>query len=145
MKIIVEEDETLEDLEVTLRAPQITEEVIATISRLKLHELKITGLENDTTRIVPATDVLYFESVDKKTFFYTSDKVMETPMRLYEIEDKLGSLGFVRAGKSSVINLKKVESLTSDFGGRLIATLQNAEKIVISRAYAPGIKQMLCA
>jgi two-component system, LytTR family, response regulator LytT len=55
-------------------------------------------------------------------------------MRLYEIEDKLGSFGFVRAGKSSVINLKEVESLKSDFGGRLIATLQNAEKIVISRA-----------
>ncbi len=143
MKIIVEEDSKLDDLEVTLRAPRITDDVIATVSRLKLHELKIAGVENHTTRFVPAKDVLYFESVDKKTFFYTKNEVLETPMRLYEIEDKLGSCGFVRAGKSSVINLKEVESLKSDFGGKLIATLQNAEKIVISRAYAPAIKQML--
>ena len=143
MKIVVEEDAKLTQVEVTFRAPKIDAEVIDAVSRLKLYEQKITGIENGTTHIVPAKDVLYFDSVDKHTFFYTATNVFETPMRLYEIEDKLAGCGFVRVGKSCVINLKKVECLQSDIGGRLIATLSNGEKTVISRAYAQNVKLQL--
>ena len=64
-------------------------------------------------------------------------------MRLYEIEDKLRNFNFARVGKSMVINLKKIQSLRSDVGGRLIASLSNGEKTVISRAYAPEVKRQL--
>lgn len=143
MKIIVEEDATLKDVEVTFRAPNINAQVLDAVARLKLYEQKITGFLDGSTHIVPAAKVLYFESVDKKTFFYTTDYVFETSMRLYEIEDKLGSRGFVRTGKSTIINLKEVESLRSDIGGRILATLSNGEKTVISRAYAAKVKQLL--
>ena len=68
---------------------------------------------------MPAAKVLYFESVDKKTFFYTAEEVLEIQMRLYEIEDELACCGFVRAGKSVVFNLKEVNSLRSEIGGRI--------------------------
>ena len=64
-------------------------------------------------------------------------------MRLYEIEDKLANCGFVRIGKSIVVNLKEVASLKSDVAGKMIATLSNGERAVISRAYTPLIKQKL--
>ena len=143
MKIIVEEDPTLETLEVTFRAPRIDAEVIDAVSRLRLHDRKLVGEADGATHIVPARDVLYFESVDKKTFFYTADGVFETPMRLYEIEDKLGECGFVRTGKSAVVNLKEVASLQSDVGGRIVASLSNGERIVISRAYASEVKRTI--
>ena len=143
MKIIVEEDSKLSDIEVTFRAPCLSAEVVEAVSRLRLYDQKIMGLLEGVTHIIPATDVLYFESVDKKTFFYTTERVYETPMRLYEIEDKLHNFNFARVGKSMVINLKKIQSLRSDVGGRLIASLSNGEKTVISRAYAPEVKRQL--
>ncbi len=143
MKITVEEDASLEEVQVTFRTPKIDEQVIEAVSRLKLYEQRITGTCDGESCIVPARDVLLFESVDKKTFFYTENRVFETNMRLYEIEDRLGICGFVRTGKSTIINLKKVESLRSDIGAKLIATLSNGEKTVISRAYASEVKRQL--
>ena len=144
MKIIVEEDATLADVEVTFRTPRIDAELIAAMSRLRLHDRKLTGFASDgAMRIVPAAEVLYFESVDKKSFFYTAELVLETPMRLYEVEDKLAGCGFVRTGKSTVVNLKEVTSLRTELGGRLLAELSNGEQTVISRAYAPQVKKLL--
>ena len=45
MKIVVEEDAKLTQVEVTFRAPKIDAEVIDAVSRLKLYEQKITGIE----------------------------------------------------------------------------------------------------
>ena len=143
MKIIVDEDQSLDHVEVIFRTPRIDADVIEAVSRLRLFDQKLTGQADGVTHIVPAKDVLYFESVDKKTFFYTADKVFETQMRLYEIEDKLANCGFVRIGKSIVVNLKEVASLKSDVAGKMIATLSNGERAVISRAYTPLIKQKL--
>ena len=143
MKIIVDEDQSLDHVEVIFRTPRIDADVIEAVSRLRLFDQKLTGQADGITHIVPAKDVLYFESVDKKTFFYTADKVFETQMRLYEIEDKLANCGFVRIGKSIVVNLKEVASLKSDVAGKMIATLSNGERAVISRAYTPLVKQKL--
>lgn len=143
MKIIVDEDQSLDHVEVIFRTPRIDADVIEAISRLRLFDQKLTGQAEGVTHIVSAKDVLYFESVDKKTFFYTADKVFETQMRLYEIEDRLANCGFVRIGKSIVVNLKEVASLKSDVAGKMIATLSNGERAVISRAYTPLVKQKL--
>lgn len=143
MKIVFEEDASLEGVEVSVRAPHLSDEVVGIISSLRLHDLKLTGFSDGAAHIVPAAKVLYFESVDKKTFFYTAEEVFETQMWLYEIEDKLACCGFVRAGKSVILNLKEVNSLRSEIGGRMLATLSNGERAVISRAYAPRIKQLL--
>jgi two-component system, LytTR family, response regulator LytT len=143
MKIIVDEDQSLDHVEVIFRTPRIDADVIEAVSRLRLFDQKLTGQADGVTHIVPAKDVLYFESVDKKTFFYTADKVFETQMRLYEIEDKLANCSFVRIGKSIVVNLKEVTSLKSDVAGKMIATLSNGERAVISRAYTPLVKQKL--
>ena len=143
MKIIVDEDKSLDHVEVIFRTPRIDADVIEAVSRLRLFDQKLTGQADGVTHIVPAKDVLYFESVDKKTFFYTADKVFETQMRLYEIEDRLANCDFVRIGKSIVVNLKEVASLKSDVAGKMIATLSNGERAVISRAYTPLVKQKL--
>ena len=143
MKIIVDEDQSLDHVEVIFRTPRIDADVIEAVSRLRLFDQKLTGQADGVTHIVPAKDVLYFESVDKKTFFYTADKIFETQMRLYEIEDKLANCGFVRIGKSIVVNLKEITSLKSDVAGKMIAMLSNGERAVISRAYTPLVKQKL--
>ena len=39
--------------------------------------------------------MLYIESVDKRTFLYTEESVYETPLRLYELEERLAPYTYI--------------------------------------------------
>jgi len=101
------------------------------------------GTLDGTTHLIEPKDIFYFESVDKKTFIYTEYQVLETTMRLYEIENKLSKHDFFRASKSTVINISKIKNLSPRFNGRLDALLENDEKLIISRQYVPVIKEII--
>ena len=92
---------------------------------------------------IDVNDIYYIDSVDRKTFLYTDSEVYETDKRLYELEDSLKNLSFFRVSKSTILNLKRVQSLRPELGARLIATLENKEQIMISRQYAAVIKSVL--
>lgn len=81
--------------------------------------------------------------MERKTFCYTSDRVYELELRLYELEEKYGAMDFMRISKSLIVNLQRISSLKPDFGGKILATLENGEKLYISRQYAPVLKEKL--
>ncbi|MCL2592829.1 MAG: LytTR family transcriptional regulator DNA-binding domain-containing protein, partial [Defluviitaleaceae bacterium] len=83
------------------------------------------------------------ESVDKRTFLYTEIDVYELQLKLYEVEEMLGSAGFIRSAKSQIINTYKIESLRPDFGGRIETTMAGGEKLIVSRQYASSLKEKL--
>ena len=90
-----------------------------------------------------ASKILYIDTVDKKTFFYTSKEVYETPLRLYELEEQLISSDFFRASKSTIINFNQIQSLRPDFGGRMLVQMNNGENLNVSRQYVSTIKEKL--
>lgn len=51
--------------------------------------------------------------------------------------------GFFRCGKSAAVNLRQTEQLRSQPGGRLLLTLSNGEKILVSRRYAAVLRRQL--
>jgi DNA-binding LytR/AlgR family response regulator len=81
--------------------------------------------------------------VDKKTFFYTKQEIYETELKLYELEEQLAALDFIRANKSCVLNFNQVVSIKPDIDGKLLITMSNDEKLFVSRQYAPFIKKKL--
>ena len=81
--------------------------------------------------------------MEKRTFLYTQDGVFETPLRLYELEERLAPWDFVRVSKAMIVNFGKTQSISPDFAGRLQLTLENGEKVGVSRKYAPAIKGKL--
>ena len=87
--------------------------------------------------------VHYAETVDGKTFLYTKDAVFETPMRLYELEDRLAGTEFVRASKQMIVNFDHVASIRPALNARLQLMLDNGEAVIVSRQYAPAIKRKL--
>lgn len=88
-------------------------------------------------------EILYIESVERKTFCYTADGVYESSCKLYEIEEKYSVFDYMRISKSCIVNLKKIRSLKPDFGGKILATMENDEKLYISRQYAPILKEKI--
>ncbi|MBO4775403.1 MAG: LytTR family transcriptional regulator DNA-binding domain-containing protein, partial [Lachnospiraceae bacterium] len=95
------------------------------------------------TYIVSLDEILYAESVDKKTFIYTDEKVLSTDKRLYELENILDKRDFFRCSKSVIININKVTRLKPEITRNILATLSNGEVVVISRRYAAELKKLL--
>ena len=143
MKITIEEREAAQDIEVTIVCVRVDRRVLDIAARLRMLDRKVTGTADGCTRVLSAEDVLFIESVDKHTFIYTADTVLETGLRLYEMEELLADCDFLRITKGCIVNFRAITALKPDINGRIIATLENGERVVISRRYAPDVKSKL--
>lgn len=143
MRVEIINNQTTESVNVEIHCKDITDEV----KRLKRHidnfSTGISGTEDGNTYIVSPNDIFYIESVDKKTFIYTEDKVLSTEKRLYELEEILDNRDYFRCSKSVIINLNKVVKLKPEITRNILATLSNDEVVVISRRYATELKKLL--
>lgn len=143
MKVIINEDENNNEIEIIINCKTIDDTVVKLISKLKEEDNVVTGSKNGRVYVIKLDSILYFESVDKRTFIYTKDDVYECNLRLYEVEEKFGSRHFFRASKSTVINITKISLINPVIGGRIEVLLENKEKLIVSRQYVPVLKAKL--
>ena len=158
MEILIHEDKELPDSRIEIYCPEVSEEILDMVAKLRVYDKKITGVNDGGTYIVVVSEILYVDSVDKRTFFYTQrschntsrsssqgcgEGVYETPLKLYELEERLGRSDFFRASKSTIINFNQIQSLRPDFGGRMLVQMKNGEKLYVSRQYVPVLKRKL--
>ena len=143
MKIRVEHDSAAEN-EVVLRCPFLDEEMLEVLSLLKARAQKLCVWqeEKELLFLAPA-QVLYGESVEEKTFLYGETEVYRTALSLTELEARCEGVGFCRVGKSLVVNLNRIASLKSCAAGRIEAKMQNGERLIVSRHYAPLLRERL--
>lgn len=142
MKITVLEDSGLDETEVVIHCSKADSTVAKIISALSAIEHRLTGVKDGRTYILEPDEVLYFESVDKRTFCYTRRDIYEVFARLYELEERMGT-NFIRVSKSAVVNIRSIASILPDFGGRLELTLKNEERLLVSRQYAQLLKSRI--
>jgi DNA-binding LytR/AlgR family response regulator len=143
VKITIDESPENSETEIIIKCSIVDDELQRLITLLKSSDKRIPGFLDGAAHIIELKDIYYFESVDKKTFMYTKSQVLETPLRLYEIEEKLAHYDFFRASKSTIISVSKIKELTPRFNGKLDVLLENGEKLVISRQYVAVIKEIL--
>lgn len=143
MKIKVEKNKDIKEIEVIISCSDINQEVQEVLDSLNKFNRKISVIDKNKIKLIMIKDVLYIESVDKKTFLYTFNDIYESKLRLYEFEDKFRENGFMRVSKKTIINLKQVSNISPDLSRRLILTLENGEKIIVSRQYVVEFKREL--
>lgn len=146
MEIKLIENKTLNDIKVTIECRDTDEKIfklINVIKSIESSEKRIVGLRDNDTYCIEPNDVFYFESVERKTFCYTKNAVYETELKLYETLDGFSKADFMRVSKSCVINLNRIKSIRPDFGGKILATMQNGERVYVSRQYALELKNKL--
>lgn len=143
MEVRIIEDRSCSGIEVVLRCQRLDQRVADIVARLRVADLKLTGYVNGEASVVPASDVLYIESLEGRTLFYTAQESYETRLRLYEMERLLDDADFVRASKSCLVNFSEVASIKPDRSGRLLITLSSGDRVQVSRQYAVEIKRKL--
>ena len=149
MRIKITIDETGDinesDIEIYIKCGKITEEIESVVAQLRLlgKQKTVTGTHDGEIYFLDYKDIIYFDTTDRKTFIYTAEKVYETPLKLYQLEEMLKGTSFIRSGKSMILNIRKINSIGHTFSGRMMATLVNGEKVEISRNYVPLLKEKL--
>ncbi|MBO4309575.1 MAG: LytTR family transcriptional regulator [Lachnospiraceae bacterium] len=143
MKIDILKDQNEEKIYVEIHCKDVTDEVSRLERHLKRFNSFIPASDNGEIVNVDLNDILYIESVDKKTFIYTDNRVLLTEKRLYEFEETLDEKDFFRCSKSTIININKVNKLKPEITRNILATLSNGEVVVVSRRYAIELKKLL--
>ncbi len=128
---------------VLIRCHKITEEVQEIAAFVRSRSGSLTGTADAKQYEIAVADICYIESVEGKTFLYTSSQVYETAYRIYELEELLKSKHFLRISKPMLVNLMKIKSIQPAFNGRFTAVLNSGEKIIISRNYVKALKAAL--
>lgn len=143
MKITLNQDPAFEETEVIINCPQADEDVLRLVAMLRVYQKKLVGMRGGERHLLDVKDILYIDTTDKKTFLYTEKTVFESALRLYELEDALRELDFFRAGRSTIINFRRIRSIRPELGGRMIVTMDNNEQVYVSRQYAGELKEKL--
>lgn len=143
MKITIEDLPDGGEDEIIIRCKQVDEHLLKLVYALKAGQEKLTVTRGTDILQVMPNEVFYFEAVDNKVFLYLEKDVYETKQKLYELEERFRGTDFVRVSKSVILNLSKVKSLSPAFNGRFEATMKNGEKLIVSRAYVPVLKEKL--
>lgn len=143
MKITIYSDEKVSETEITISCNHLAPEIEKILSILRMMNQQLTGIQGEEIFLIDVNQILYFDTVDKKTFFYTDTEIYETPLKLYELETQLSNDGFFRSSKSCIINLKRIRSLRSELNRRIKVTMENGEQLIVSRQYAESLKERL--
>ena len=129
--------------EIIVRFDAMDDEVRAVLELLSLRDQRLAVSDRGTLRLIDPPEVLYCESVDDHTFVYTASGVYGVGQSLTAIADAFSRQGFFRCSRSMVVNLTAMETLKSAANGRIIATLVNGERILVSRRYAGALRDRL--
>lgn len=143
MKITILDQNPGEEDEVIIKCRNLTEELQSLIQKLKQGSNKLAGYDTEGIHLIEEDRIYYFETVDNKVFACCEKEVYEVREKLYTLEKLLTGTAFMRASKSTILNLDKVKRLSPAFGGRFEAVLDNGEKTIISRQYVSVLKERL--
>jgi DNA-binding LytR/AlgR family response regulator len=94
-------------------------------------------------RLIPVSDVLFFQSDDKYTRVVTAENetLIKTPIR--ELLDGLDPGVFWQIHRSTLVNVNAIAAVTRDFRGQAHVKIKGKdEALVVSRIYSHLFKQM---
>lgn len=144
MKIRIELDDSLNDIEVVIRASHLSEELeqiqqaLSQVSRPQLIFYK-----GSSEYFLDLADILFFETDGTRIFGHTRDNAYEVKFKLYELENSLPKI-FCRISKSSIVNTRSIYSLDKSFSGTsTIRFYDTVKQIHVSRHYYQLLKEKL--
>lgn len=86
---------------------------------------------------------MFFETEGGAVQVHTADDMYSISAKLYELEEMLPRY-FARVSKSSILNTKKIYSITKNLSASSIVEFQNSyKKVYVSRYYYKMLKELL--
>lgn len=143
MDVIIQKLADGENEQIIIRCHEVSPDLLSLVEKIKDRERTLGAYQDNVYHKVSSADVYYIEAVDNKIFIYCKNAVYASRERLYELEESLNKSTFFRVSKRIIVNLNKVKSVATAVNARLEATMENGEKIIISRFYVRELKKKL--
>ena len=144
MKIRIELDDGLDEIEVVIRAGQLSAELEQIQQALsQVNRPQLVFYKGNREYFLDLTDILFFETDGSRVFGHSRDNAYEVKFKLYELEDCLPPY-FCRISKSSIVNTRSIYSLEKSFSGTsIIRFYDTVKQIHVSRHYYQLLKEKL--
>lgn len=143
MKIRVDENSELSEIEVVINCPSNNDQLNKIIQILSTNYYNIIGKKDGDNYVLNLDDIFYFEAVDNHVFAYCEKDIYEVTYKIQELTDMLNQTYFIQTSRTIVLNIKKIKKVTTLVNGRILAVLNNNEKMIITRVYAQKFKAKL--
>ncbi len=138
MKIRIEFDECLQEEEIIIRCPSLSERVQKIqkiLSEAENLQEKMLLFKNETEYYLNLDDILFFETGIQGIEAHTIDNIFQTKFKLYELEEILPRF-FMRISKSTIANLDYIYSITRNLtASSMVEFRDSKKKTMVSRSY----------
>jgi DNA-binding LytR/AlgR family response regulator len=146
VKIRIELVNEVKEDEVIIRCGRVDE----TIQKIQQYILEqsskssqITFYKQNQEFYIPLNEVLFFETEEEHIYAHTATDSYLIKFRLYELEQLLPRC-FVRAAKSTIVNIMQVYSITRNLTASSLIQFNNTHKqVYVSRYYYQELRQRL--
>ena len=128
-------------LTVTIEYPEYTESVKGLIRKIESLDVSFSVTAEDRQMRIARSDVYYLESVDRKAFLYTEKDVFRLDASMQEILNLTIDSDLVRISRTCIMNTSHLTEIRQLKNSHLEATLDNGEKLIVSRKYLHDIKR----
>lgn len=146
MKIRIEIDGSIEEEEVVIRCSELTDEIASLqkmLSGAVSRDRKLEFYQGDKVFYLPISSILFFETADTGVQAHTADDTYNVHYKLYELEEMLPGY-FTRISKSSILNIRKIYSITRNISSSSEVEFQGSyKKVYVSRYYYKLLKDIL--
>ncbi len=127
--------------------PMATENVMRLLAQMqpKKEIYSISVKMGDKIRLIPLSDIVYFEAEDKYVFLATTDgQKFLTSYTLTTLSEKLPDT-FVRVSRSVMINRQKISEAHKHFDGKfqLVMGDKKATRLTTGTTYSDTVRQLL--
>lgn len=140
MKLSINQSPDVPETEIIINCSNISPELKLIIERIRALDYCISGMRDELWYRIPIEKILYFDSVDGKTFIYCTNEAYEAKSKLYELEEQLVNMSFLRISKNTVINLCALKSTRILELSRMEITMKNGEHLIVTRHYLNAFK-----
>lgn len=144
MLLEIKIDEKCTETRVMIVSSEMNDEVSEIVKKLSAQpSFILAGFRNSEMAILNPDEIIRIYAARQKVYAVTGDGEYTLRLRIYEIEDRLSSSGFLRISSSEIINLKKVQGFDLDYSGTICVNFKNGSTAFASRRYVAKIKQTL--
>ncbi|MDD5793877.1 LytTR family DNA-binding domain-containing protein [Clostridium sp. HCP1S3_B4] len=143
MKLDIKLSKDVKEAYAVIYTDKITAEITRIASLIENNTQSVITVKKDEKYIVIEPKNIFMIRVeDKQVTIYDKNCKYRSSKRLYELEKILGN-DFIRISKSTIINLKEIDSVEPCFNGIMYIKLKNGTIDYISRKYLPNLKKYL--
>lgn len=141
MKFILTIDKNREE-EVLVFARERTKLIDDIEALINNNEKELIGYSAEGVCKITPSQVSCFFVENNKVYALSDEEKMQIKLRLYQIEEMLGS-DFVKINQSCVANINKIKKFDASISGTLTVTFKNGYRDYVSRRNIKMVKERL--